>query len=77
MAEAYHDYRDFKSGDLVRLAREHNKRFGADKKLSPLGIVTGFTNMGWIKITWSNGVDGAWPFYKIKLVENTQGKRNV
>ena len=77
MVEIYHDYRDFKKGNLVQLARGHKKRFGHDKRLSPLGIVTGFNNMGWIKITWSNGVEGAWPYYKIKLVENTQGKRNV
>jgi len=73
MAELQHyDYRDFKFGDLVRL----NVLFGADKKCSTLGVVTGFTNVGWIKITWSNSVEGAWPFYKIILVQNIRGKQN-
>ena len=32
------------------------------------GIVTGFSNTGWVFITWSNGVSGQWPYHKIKLV---------
>jgi hypothetical protein len=64
----HHDFRDFTVGDLVELKRN----FGSDKHCSELGVVTGFSNIGWMIITWSNGAEGAWPFYKLNCLVSKQ-----
>jgi len=53
-------------GDLIT--------FCNSSKYQPVeyGIVTGFSNTGWVFVTWHNGVSGQWPYYKIKLI--TKGK---
>jgi len=65
MTPIFNDYRDFKRGDLVEMNFAHKHKYDKTDRTSGLGIVTGFTNFGWIKITWSNGTIGAWPYYKL------------
>ena len=65
MALIFNDQRDFKKGDLVEMNPSHKHKYDKTDRTSRFGIVTGFTNLGWIKITWSNGTIGAWPYYKL------------
>ena len=70
MPEIFNDHRDFKKGELVALNKSHFRKYGnpGERGISDiraLGIVTGHTESGWIKITWSNGVVGDFPYYKI------------
>ena len=46
-------------GDLISMPNYYDTFYG---------IITGFSNTGWVFITWSNGVSGQWPYHKIKLV---------
>ena len=51
-----------KKGDLVKLR---------DPKIYDgphYGVVTGFSNTGWVFITWANGVVGQWPYHKVKFI---------
>ena len=65
MALIFNDYRDFKKGNLVEMNPMHKHKYEKTGGVGGLGIVTGFTNLGWIKITWSNGFKGAHPYYKL------------
>ena len=70
MTEIFNDHRDFKKGELVALNKMHFRKWMAVEPGIPgadaLGIVTGHTDeQSWIKITWSNGVVGDFPYYKI------------
>ena len=70
MAKIFYDHRDFKKGELVAVNKSHFRKYGnPDERgisdIRALGIVTGHTESGWIKITWSNGVVGDFPYYKI------------
>ena len=64
MASIFNDYRDFKPGELVEMNPFHLQRFRTTE-LGGLGIVTGHNKQGWIKVTWSDGSKGTWPFYKL------------
>ena len=68
MALIFNDYRDFKPGELVELNPAHIHKY-EKTAVSSLGIVTGFTNLGWIEITWSNGFNGTHPYYKLLKAE--------
>jgi len=61
-------------GDLVALCNLKETQYTLRFSSNYLGIVTGFSNTGWIFITWHNGVSGQWPYHKVKLV--TKGKQN-
>ena len=70
MTIIFNDYRDFKKGQLVKLNEMHFRKHGnpGERGVSTgqvLGVVMGHTAANWILITWSNGVVGDFPYYKI------------